>query len=892
MLHGRDAEQGEIDRLLAAARTGRSGVLALTGEAGIGKSALLDHAAARAPGWPVLRTAGVESEAELPFSALHLLFTPVRDHVAKLPEAQAAALTGTMGDRFLVGLAALTLLSDLGPLLCLVDDVHWLDRGTADALLFAARRLNAEGIVMIFAGRSGLGVPELALGGLPCDAAEALLAERAADLAPEVRRRIIEEAGGNPLALLELPLSLTPAQRAGRLSPLPSLVDAGPPSERVRRLFHTQIGRLPGSARTALLVAAADDTGDLDLVLRAASRVGAGAGDLDAAERANLIVLESGGLTFRHPLIRTAAYRSASYFERIAAHNALAAELQGVTHVDRRAWHRAAAATGPDEDVADELERTAERARDRQATVAASAAYERAAELTADPPRAADRLVSAAELAMHVGQTQRASGLTERASDRGGQGVRLARVRAAVEFECGDPSAAGRILLDGARCAASGGPGAGAARDPGAAAQMLADAIRHAAFGGDRELARAADTMLRALALPPDPSVRTLARGMGVVARLIEGQAVPDLSAVRAVTEMAARWPLPALATSLSLMIGEEEAAHRHADTMVAQCRERGLAGLLPEALTLLAQAQMLRGRHDEARASAVEALAIAGDIRQAPKAGQLSGALAWLAAAGGDTAGCAEFAARSEDVVAGRAMASWALGLSELGHGRASAALVHLTAIEHTFICLYAAADLVEAAVLGDRTDLAARPAGRLASWAASTRRPWTEAALSRTRGLLCGGEEAGEHFAHAVHLHETTADQPFEHGRAELLYGKWLRRRRRTEARGHLRAALERFEAVGAAPWAAQAQAELQATGVAGQPRGEGPLDRLTPQERQVVRLAAAGLSNREIGARLFLSPRTVGHHLYKAYPKLGVASRTELGHYLEHVLERPMT
>lgn len=885
MLHGRAAEQGEIDRLLAAARTGRSGALVLTGEAGIGKSALLGYAAGRAPGWPVLRTVGVESEAELPFSALHLLLGPVLDHVAKLPAAQAAALTGAIGpapdpvgDRFLVGLAALTLLSDLGPILCLADDAHWLDRGTADALLFAARRLNAEGIVMIFAGRSGVaapGVRELALDGLADDAAEMLLAERAADLAPQVRRRVIEEAAGNPLALLELPAALTPGQRSGRLSPLPSLVDAGPPSDRVRQVFHAQIARLPDQAGAALLVAAADDTGDLALVLRACARTGGTAAGLEAAERANLIQIEASGLTFRHPLIRTAAYRSGTYFQRIAAHLALAEELSGPAHADRRAWHRAAAATGPDEGVADELERTAERARERQATVAASAAYERAAELTADACRTASRLIAAAELAVDVGQVRRAAALAERATppaapSAGGAlaRARLARVRAAVEFERGHPSDAGRVLLEGARCAA--------APDPALAAQMLADSIRHAAYGGDRDLAREADAMLRALALPPDPKVRTLARGMGVVARLIEGQAVGDLSAIRATIEMAGAWAPPALATSLSLMIGEERAAHRHACAMVAHCREHGLAGLLPEALTLLAQVQMLRGRHEEASAAAIEALAIAGDIRQAHRAGQLTGALAWLAAVAGDEERCKEFAARScEDVKAGQAMAAWALGLSELGQGRAGSALGHLLSIEHTFIALFSAPDLVEATVLADRTDLAQEPVRRLAYWAQATGRPRARALLARGRGLLSRGEEAGRHFAQAVQLD----DQPFEQGRSELLYGKWLRRQRRTEARVHLRAALERFEQLGAAPWVAQAHAELLATGAARAVRGVGPLERLTPQERQVVRLAATGLSNREIGARLFLSPRTVGHHLYKAYPKLGVTSRAEL-------------
>ncbi|HUR03968.1 MAG TPA: AAA family ATPase [Nonomuraea sp.] len=950
MLYGRGAEQAEVDVLLEAARTGRSGAVIIKGETGIGKSALLGYAARQAAGWPVLRTLGVESETELPFAALHLLLRPVLGYVERLPPGQAAALRGAIGaapaevaDRFLVGLAALTLLSDLagdGPILCLVDDAQWLDDASADALLFAARRLHAEGVVMLFASRDGAatprpgavtatGVAELRLGRLEEVAAEAFLADRAAELAPQVRRRILDEAAGNPLALIEFAAVLTPEQRAGRLSPLPFAGESGPLSQRVRNTFEAHIDRFPEPARAALLVAAADDTGDLDLVLRAAARLGATVADLALAEREELIQLSAAGLSFRHPLIRSAAYRGAPYFRRVAAHLALAESLSdqtagclgdrtamvlktqttaaslggqvveslgGQVRADRRAWHRAAAATGPDEEVAGDLERAAVRARDRQGTAAASVAYERAADLTADTARTARRLIAAAELAGQAGQLKRAIGLAGRAAPLAttpDEHAGLARVRAFVEVEQGSPSAAGRLLTEGAEHLLT--------ADPAVAARMLAEAIHYASFAADPKLAHDADLRLRALPPPKGPlptgmtaggsrpmedvspisTAGGLAAGMAVVARLVEGRSVADVSPIRAVAALVGGFgELLPLATSLSVISGDEVTAHQLAGSLVARCREHGLIGVLPQALALLAQAELLRGRHREASAAASEALSVASDIHQAHRAGHVHGLLAWLAAVGGEEGRCQELAAKAGgDVEATRALAAWALGLSQLGRGRAGAALDHLQTAgqRHPVVALYAAPDLVEAAVRAGREDVAVRAAAGFDGWAAVVDRPWASAIAARLRGLLAQGDAAGRHFARAVAV---PADQPFQQARNELLYGEWLRRaHRRSEARRRLRAAFEAFDALGAAPWARRAHGELEAAGEAAVTRGGGLLDRLTPQERQVVRLAAAGLSNRQIGARLFLSPRTVGHHLYKAFPKLGVASRAQL-------------
>ncbi|NUP51207.1 MAG: AAA family ATPase, partial [Catenulispora sp.] len=407
MLHGRVGELDRIDRMLAAARTGVSGALVIHGEAGIGKTALLEHAAAAAGSARVVRTVGIESEMELAFGGLHQLLRPVVDGLDRLPDPQAAALKAVFGltgeavrDRLTVNLAVLTLLSQAagtdGPLLCLVDDAQWLDQTSLDVLTFTARRLDREGVVMLFAVRDGArgaqitGLPRLRLAGLAPSAVDALLADRAAGLPPHVRDQIVTQADGNPLALLELPAALSAEQRAGQLNPVTLPAGLASRSSRIQDAFQDQIRQLPGATRKLLLLAAADDTGDLELILRAAQADPvAGLEDLEPAERATLIRLTADTLSFRHPLIRSAAYQDAALARRLAAHRALAGHLSGAPHADRRAWHLAAATTGTDEDVCEEMAGVAKRAVGRQGVSSASAAYERAAQLTADPARRA-----------------------------------------------------------------------------------------------------------------------------------------------------------------------------------------------------------------------------------------------------------------------------------------------------------------------------------------------------------------------------------------------------------------------------------------------------------------------------------------------------------------------
>ncbi|MET8309672.1 AAA family ATPase [Micromonospora sp. NPDC005173] len=879
-MQGRAAERDQIDRMLDAAVDGASSTLLIHGEAGIGKTALLDYAAARASGMRVLRIDGLESETELAFAGLHQLFLPVMDLVDQLPGPQARALRAVFGltddtvrDRFIIGLAGLTMLAEAageGTLLCLVDDVQWLDRASVDALTFAARRLQVEGVVLIFAARDTAGVagvvglPTLHLAGLDQEAAAALVV----DLPPYVRERILDEAQGNPLALRELSAALTPTQRAGQLSPL----TLSAPSNRVLDAFQDQIRRLPEATRALLLMAAADDTGTLDLILRAA---GATVGDLEPAERADLIVLTGGVLRFRHPLIRYAAYQGSPFAGRVAAHQAMAAVLVAPEHAHRRAWQLAAAATGPDDRVADELERVAVWAGGRQALASASAAYERAAQLTAEPEDRARRFIAAAQAAADAGQDERGgrlAAMVEVASQDPGLAADLARVWAVVELGYGSPDVAGRILLD---CANQIGP-----RRPDKLPALLVDAL-HAAFSSGN-----ADLIAAVAAQAPAEPV------LAVPGRLFAGDVPGALRALRPLVAARGRTDpgfMDRLMTGIYChLTADDEAAYEIAAEAVDHCRDSGMGGWLPTALHLLARVEMTLGQHDAASMHAAEGLRLAEGYDLTHRAAHLRAVLATLAAVRGEEEQARRLARDAMSYTQprgiGRATADalWALGLLDLGLGRADAALQRFEAARaasgHPLFGAFLLPDLVEAAVRAGRPERAAEPERLLDEWAETTGRPALAALAHRCRALTASDGEAEQHFGSAVRLHR--GGSAVDQARTGLLYGEWLRRaRRKLEARGHLRDALDTFTALGAEPWAHRARAELRASGDAAEPSLGGPLSRLSPQEREVVRLAATGATNREIAAQLFLSPRTVGHHLYRAFPKLGVTSRTDL-------------
>jgi len=892
MLCGRSEQLAAIDRLLEGMRSGRAGALVLRGEAGIGKTALLDAAEQKASGARVLRVSGVESEAELPFAALHALLRPALDEIGALPGRQAEALRGAFGlaeetvaDRFLVGLGVLSLIAELAedrPVLVMADDAHWLDRASGDALVFAARRLYAERVAVLVAARDEPpgadlpGLPELRVGGLDRAAAEQLLA--GAGLVAAVRDQLIAEAGGNPLALIELSRGLSGPQRAGSVTPL--ALPAASPAGRVQQAFAARIGGLPQECRRAVLVVALGGTADLAEVSRAVAAAGGSLTDLAAAERAGLVRVTPAEVSFAHPLARAAVLAGSDVGERAAGHRALAGVLDG----DRRAWHLAALADGPDERVAAELDAAARRAGRRGSRAAASAAYERAAVLSADPAATGRRLALAAEAAIDAGQLPRAAGLVRQAGQLVADpaaAATLARVWAQLEFEAGRPVDAAGTLLE---WAAMLGPA-----DPGTAQAVVAEAVHVLwlnAGPAHPELER------RAAAMTPPVGAR-LVEFLQAVRRLHDG----DIHTPVTFPVTLDHRPLPFFAGFTQLFFdfvrGDVPAVGRRAADMAAECRDTGIAGLLAYALSYLADAQGLRGEFLDAIATAEEGLCIAADTGQATVTGELAARAASLAAVTGDEEACRARAAQCRDLSAktptpALAAADCALALLDLGYARYQAALDRMRAAttgptRHSHHLLYAYPDHVEAAVRVGRPDLAADPLAKFSAWAGATGQRWATAVAARCAALTADDSDAEPLYRKAVAAHEGDG-RPFEQARTRLLYGEWLRRgQRRADAREHLLAAAAAFAQMGARPWQDRAEAELRAAGAAPLAvAADDPLARLTPQELQVVRLAAVGASNKQIGAQLFLSPRTVGYHLYKAFPKLGVTTREELSRY----------
>jgi DNA-binding CsgD family transcriptional regulator len=895
MLYGRQAELSVIAELLE----GRSGALVVRGVAGIGKSALLESAAASAHA-RVLRVTGVESEADLPFAALHLLLRPALEHAEALPRQQLEALRGafgcggtTRGDPFLVGLATLSLLAELstaGPVLCLVDDAQWLDGESADALLFAARRLHAEPVTVLFAAREGgfpaRGLPELWLGELDVEAARKLLSEQVADLPPAVRDQLLAEAGGNPLALIELPRMLTPEQRRGARVPLSSsLGTAQPVTDRVLTGFRDRVSELPDATRACLLVAALDDHDELDVLERALGLLGASLDDFADAERAGLVRVGPMGVAFRHPLVRTAVLMACDIAGHRAAHRALAETVDD----DRRAWHLAAVTLQPDEEVAGKLESLALRARMRGGQMAVSAAYARAAELSTDPGHAVRRWTAAASAAVEAGLWQRAAELVDKARHRteatpaGAVLADLAYVRAMLEVEAGRPLQGVRLLHEGAE----------AVEDQPTKLSLLSLACYYTwasvTHPDQPALARRTEELCPD-GDEPAAMVRTFAHAFRLV---LEGDG--------AVTTLTYRMPDDAerIPFELRVLLAHQCVVSADLDGMldgaarlVEDCRAEGRLGRMPQAMTILTIAQLVSGHHQSARATVAAGLALAGDVGRPQWCSYLAGVHAWLSAVAGEQEECRAMAAQAiRDTdhrrwMPGAWWAEFALAALDFGLGRYDAVLDRIDRAmsgptRHAFLWRCFWPDYIEAAVRVGDPRRAGDHLRRYTEWAEATGRSVPLAVLHRVRALLAPDGEAGELYERAMALH-AEGDQPFDEARTRLVYGEWLRRhRRRAEARTHLQAAAEGFARLGAVPWSDRASAELRATGLTlpDRSRASDPLAILTPQELQVVRLAVTGATNREIGAQLFLSPRTVASHLYRAFPKLGVASRAEL-------------
>ncbi|MEV7623751.1 AAA family ATPase [Actinoplanes sp. NPDC089786] len=916
MLHGRRDECTLIDGLLAAAADGQSGSLVLRGEAGIGKSALLRYAEEQATGMRVLRGTGIESESEFPFAAIHQVLRPVAELIEVIPERLGAALRGAFGlgpvtgpDRFLVSLAVLSVLAEAAeerPLLCLVDDAHWLDGASAGALTFAARRLGSEGVVILFAARDhfdAAGLPSHTLTGLDEPAAGALLG---AGLSAAVRDRLVASTAGNPLALLELPGSLSADQLSGRES-LPERLPVGAGVEQV---FLDRVRREHPSTQTLLLVAAAEDSGELAPVLRAADRLGVPSGALDAAEKAGLVRVDAGTVVFGHPLVRSAVYRGATFWQRRDARLALASALDGDENADRRAWHLAAAALGPDDEVAAELHRTADRARSRGGHAAAATALERAATLTADAALRGERLVLAAASAWQAGAPERATGLLDRVvAASPALRCRADHLRGSIESVCGELTAAYAILT-----------GAAADAGPVAAAQMLTEAGQAAWLAGDAAGLREAGRRLAALPMPDaaiplsaqlvqgldgllSGDTAAAARHLRAAAATFSGFSAPALPGIvtaapspaapqRAAPQLAAGGAdLRAMMITAAgaMFLGDDAVAVGLFTSAVARARSAGAASMLPALLAPLSSLEGWTGRFAAGTADATEGLRIATETGQDNPAAHLRAVLAWIDAAHGRDRECRDHAAAALTHAIGHRLgpaagiASWALGLLDLTAGRPGQARDRLVALavagpgeSHPMVGVFSAADLVEAAVrTGDRATAEAALT-RLSTWTADTGSAWGAALVARSRGLLSDDDRD---FAEALDRH-ATGGRPFDSARTRLLFGEALRRRRkRTEARTHLRAAHESFERLGLAGWAELAANELRATGETARKRDPSTTGELTPQETQIVRIVGEGATNREVAAQLFLSPRTVDYHLRKIFTKLDVASRAEL-------------
>ena len=902
MLYGRDVERTAIKTLLDGARLGRGGVLVLRGQAGAGKSALLNDAVAAAPEMLVLRATGVESELELPFAALHQLLRPALSHIERLPARQANALSVAFGlvangqdNRFLISVAVLGLLDELtteSPVLCVIDDAHWLDEASAIALAFVARRVEADRIALLFAARDGdvrqfsaPGLPELPVDGLAAEAGGQLLAERVGDpIPPEVLSRLLEATGGNPLALFELPSMITPGQFAGR-EPLPWPL---PTTDAVQRIFLRQVRRLPEQTQRLLLVAAADETCRLATVLAAALLLGVPADALDSAEKADLVGIQSGQFAFRHPLLRSSIYQSATDAERRTAHRALSDVLIEEDDVDRRAWHLALAAVRPDESVVQLLEQSAARARRRGGFEAACTALARAAQLTSEPESRAGRLAAAGQSAWQAGQLVRAAGLLQEArllTTDPILGADVDQLRAWIELSIGSAVAARRLLVDAVNQIAD--------VDPHRAAPMLAAAAEAAWTAGDNEAA--AEFGRVSARLPPADTLPTQLQTQilhGFVG-LLNGEVARPVRALHDVMKRAAEPDLPDLvvpAGHLAFYLGDDDAAYRLNAQLAATARTTGAIGDLLFTLQRLALAEITTGRWAAAEVSAAEAERLSKETGQPGLRAVSLGWLVVLAVLTGDEERFQSLLTKTEALARAHGLGvfdaqvrdalHWARGLHELTTGNPESAVAWFSAMSHPAVAGMAAAlDRIEAAIYGGHRNEALEWLGRLDAFATHTGIAATQARVAHCRALLAEGETARSLFEEALTLHARSG-RLFDRARTELAYGEFLRRgRRRVDARTHLQAALDRFEQLSARPWAERARLELRAAGRTARKRDPSTVLQLTPQEMQVARFVARGLHTREVAAQLFLSTRTVDFHLRNVFAKLGISSRTEL-------------
>ncbi|GII46988.1 transcriptional regulator [Planotetraspora silvatica] len=900
MLYGRDRETAELDRLIDAALRGRGDACVLWGDPGIGKTALLRYIEGRAEGLAVLRSRGTRSESAMAFAALHELLWPVLDRVDALPAPQAAALRAAFGlgegrtDSLLLGAATLTLLSELArrrPVLILVDDAQWIDTESASCLAFVARRLRTEPITLVAAHQGDpadgrwSGVQGLHVEPLDEAAAHEYLRAEHAELTEPAAKAVLRSAHGNPLALHEF---------SGMADVDPAEGDTLSPGPRLRQAFLATVASLPRAARTLLLLVAAEDRGDLGTVNTAATALGIGAETWDQAVVGRFLDLTGTRVSLRHPLIRSVIYEAALLPERQAVHRALAAALGGQDDTDRRAWHLAEATLESDAEVADLLHHSAQRALARGGCAAASRALRRSAELTPDAVQAGGRYAVAARAAWESGEPERARELLAQARSRAPEAVVTTLsggLRGLLEFVHGEQARAHRLLLAEALIV----------EDPRLAVQLACLALRAAWNIDSPEHWARALGVLDGLPATGDERIDLLVTGFR---HWWFEEALPDRQAMPEITpgndlDLLIWLMVPA---PIALAWGLEEQARACYQGAADRLKETGVLSGLALLLSQVGLVDMMAGHWPEARINVSEGLRLAEDMGACSVIAQCLNVMGWLrAATEGETAAdeMVQEVRRHRSNWSSRALMGasyWHQGVAALGAGRAEDASDLLDRLitpggqaAHSTFAVLAAADAVEAAVRAGRPDGASEWVRLIEEWADRSGAAWAKGAAFRCRALTAERAEAEDLYPLALAGY-AEADRPFDHARTELLYGEWLRRaRRRAQARGHLRAARETFARLGAHDWLARATTELELAGEAGiqAEQATGPTE-LTPQETRIAGLAAQGRTNKEIAASLFISPRTVGHHLSSVFLKLGITSRTELRELAETLSE----
>jgi DNA-binding CsgD family transcriptional regulator len=910
---GRAEECATLDRLLAAARRGSSGVLVLRGEPGVGKTALLRHVA-RAGDMRVVQVTGVQSEAELGFAALHQLLVPFLGSLERLPAPQRQALASAFGlaaatppDRFLVGAAALTMITEAAmeqPVLCVIDDAQWLDSASVDALGFVARRLSDGAVAMLFAvsdeevpAAACDGLAELRLTGLPDEAAQELLASVAGrPLDQRVARRILAATGGHPQALIELGGGLSPAELEGTL-PLPEPLRLG---YRLESALLRRVQAFPPAARTLLLLAAADPSGEPERIWKAAEQLGVGAdaGDTPGLER---ILRFEPHMSFVRPLLRSAVYYGAAASERKRAHEALAVACGSGHDLDHRAWHLAAAASGADDEIADELEQSADRARGRGDWAGCAAFLERAAMLTPDPAKRAARTLAVAGARLSAGDPAAAAALVGRAEpylDDALARAQAKRLQGTVHVVLGKPAEASPILLDAARELRS--------LDPGQARDTLLEAFEAAVAAG--RFARGAGTaeVLEAVRRAPRrtdavPSIAGLA--LDGFAALAERQDEAGIARLREAIAVAAAQQVPGseqlrflfIAPFAAYQLLDDAALYACCSRAVAQARSYGSPAEVALTLGLLSYSETLAGRFAAAEAAAGEARELAAATGVAADLRTGISELAVLAWRGREAAVRPLAAARLREATEagyGFVMGFTAIALTvlDLGLGNYQAALRHALDASHEGMPaeIELLPELIEAAARCGAAGDAASALERFTARAQATGTDWALGLLLRSRALLATDDEAEELYRGAIEHLARCRTVP-QLGRAHLVYGEWLRRQhRRRDARGALNSACDILDRVGAEAFARRARVELLATGEHVRGRSADARDELTPQELQIAGLASEGASNHEIASQLFISANTVAYHLRKVFRKLEVTNRAALAAALARVVQ----